>query len=512
MKLLPLSVSIALLLLALFREGSAQSPNPSAEIDQIFQKFYEYTAFQGVVLVADRGEVVYQHAFGQANREWSVPNTLDTRFNIASVSKQFTAVLILRLVEAGLLDLDRTISDYLPEYRSDVGRRVTLHHLLTHQSGIPNYTSLPYVWSDSLTQRYPTETLIRRFGSLDLEFEPGTRYRYSNTGYLLLGAIAERVTGEPFDVLLSQRVLLPLGLHNTAVDDRNALVDKRAFGYEKTTQGYRPVAGMYMKNLQGAGNLYSTVEDLFRWDQAWYTHDVLSKKEMKTLEKSYTETNVTWIPPYPSTYGYGVGLTEISLTKKKSVPMVFHSGHIKGFSSFYARFPENRQAVIILSNTGGISTVRMNEVTVEVLKVLHGLPPTLPERNLADDLYQVIEQEGIAPAVTYYHRLRDAFPYEFKNSQAQLTALGQRLRQEGDLASAVVIFQLNSDVHPHWSTYYELAEACLLVGEPENAERYYQESLSLNSRKDASQKEAYRETKAQLKRLRQQTRKSMSER
>ena len=503
---------LVLLLLILPWSLGAWAQGGADEIDQIFQKFYEHTAFQGAVLVADRGEVVYQRAFGQANREWSVPNTLDTRFNVASLSKQFTAVLILRLVDEGRLDLDRPISDYLPEYRSDVGQRVTLHQLLTHQSGIPNYTSLPYVWSDSLTQRYSTEALIRRFGSLDPEFDPGTHYRYSNTGYLLLAAIAERVTGEPFDTLITQRVLAPLRLQHTGVDDRSVLVEKRAYGYEKTTQGFRPVAGMYMKNLQGAGNLYSTVEDLFRWDQAWYSHALLSKKEVKTLEKSYTELNATWIPPYPSTYGYGVALADIPLTKKKSVPMIFHSGHIKGFSSFYARFPEDQQAVIMLSNTGGVSTTRMNEVTVEVLKVLHGLPHALPERNLADDLYQVIDQEGIAAAVTYYHQLRDAFPYEFNKSQEQLATLGQRLQQESDLANAVVIFQLNSDVHPHWSTYYQLAKACEQFDEPQNAERYYQQSLSLNPRKDASQKDAYRESKANLKRLRQQSRRSMSER
>ncbi len=492
--------------------ASGQPTDRSAEIDQIFQKFYEYSAFQGAVLVADRGEVVYQRAFGQANREWSVPNTLDTRFNIASLSKQFTAALILRLADEGRLDLEGSISDYLPEYRADVGQRVTLHHLLTHQSGIPNYTSLPYVWSDSLTQRYTTANLIRRFGSLDLEFEPGTHYRYCNTGYLLLAAIAERVTGESFDTLLTQRVITPLGLQRTGVDDRSTLVEKRAFGYERTTQGYRPVVGMYMKNLLGAGNLYSTVEDLFRWDQAWYTNALLSKKDVKALEKPYTEADANWIPPYLSTYGYGVGLTDIELTKKKSVPMVFHSGHISGFSSFYARFPEDQQAVILLSNTGEVSTARMNAVTVEVLKMLHGLPYSLPERDLADDLYQVIHQEGIAAAVTHYHQLRDAFPYEFKNSQAQLSALGQRLQQEGDLASAVVVFQLNSDVHPHWSTYYQLAEACVQVGEPENAERYYQQSLSLNPRENTSQKDAYRTTKTVLKRLRQQSRQSMSER
>ncbi|MGB3852355.1 MAG: serine hydrolase [Tunicatimonas sp.] len=501
---------LLLLLLTVSWRANAQRADRSDQIDEIFQKFYASAAFQGTVLVADQGEVIYRRAFGLANREWNVPNTLDTRFNIASVSKQFTAVLILRLADEGVLDLDRTITDYLPEYRPDVGRRVTLHHLLTHQSGIPNYTSLPYVWSDSLTQRYPTETLIRRFGSLDLEFEPGTRYRYSNTGYLLLAAIAERATGQAFAELLTQRVLAPLGLQNTGVDDRNTLLAKRAFGYEKTTQGYQPAAAMHMNNLLGAGNLYATAEDLFRWDQAWYTHALLSKKQVRLLEKSYTEADTAWIPPYASTYGYGVGLTEIPLTKKKTVPMVFHSGHIRGFSSFYARFPEDQQAVVMLSNTGGVSTARMNAVAVAVLQALNGLPYSLPERALADDLYRAIDREGIAAAVAYYHRLRDAFPYEFKDARQALAALGQRLQREGNLADAVVIFQLNSDVYPHWSTFYHLAEACVQINELDNAERYYERSLSLNPRKSSEQKEAFRAAKASLKRLRQRSPSSVS--
>ncbi len=488
----------------------AQPSDKVQAIDQIFQKFYEYESFQGAVLIADQGDIIYQRAFGQANREWSVPNTTDTRFNIASLSKQFTAVLVLQLVDEGKLHLDSTISAYLPEYRSDIGRRVTVHQLLTHQSGIPNYTSLPYVWSDSLAIRYTTHDLIRKFGSRDLEFSPGTQFQYNNTGYLLLSAIAEAATGESFNTLLTRRVLLPVPLQHTAVDDRSQLIPRRAFGYEKTTQGFHPVAGMYMGNLQGAGNLYSTVEDVYRWDQALYADNLLPKKWLKAMMKSHTPASASWLPPYENTYGYGVGIAEVQLATKKTIPMIFHSGHIKGFSSFYARFPEDQQAVIILSNTGNVSSARMNEITQEIVKVLHGLPYTLPQRDLATDLYQVIQQEGIEAAVAHYHYLRDAFPYEFQDSAEKLDALGQRLQREGTMTQATIIFQLNTDVNPHWLTFYRLADACAQLGEPENAQQYYEKSLSLNPKRTSPEKSTYRQTKNALKRLRKTTRASVN--
>ena len=483
-----------------------QSQDKVAAIDQIFRKFAEYESFQGTVLVADHGEILYEQAFGQANREWSVPNTVDTRYNIASLSKQFTAVLVLQLVEEGVLHLDSTINAYLPVYRQDVGSQVTLHHLLTHQSGIPNYTSLPYVWSDSLMLHYTTDELLTKFGSRDLTFRPGSQFRYSNTGYLLLSAILEAVTGEPFDTLLNRRITVPLHLSRTGVDDRSRLIEQRAYGYEKTTKGFHPVEATFMRNLQGAGNLYSTVGDLYRWDQALTDNTLLPKKKMRALIKPHTEASTQWIPPYENTYGYGVGLTEIALTKKKTIPMVFHSGHIKGFSSFYGRFPEDQQAVIILSNTGNVSTIRLNEVTLEIVKVLHGLPYTVPQRDLAADLYQVIQQEGIEATVAHYHHLRDAFPYEFQDSSEKLDQLGQHLQSEGDMKNAVVIFQLNTDVHPHWQTFYQLANACLALKEYENAAQYYEKSLSLNPKRTSAEKTTYREVKDTLKELKKRSR------
>ena len=501
---------LSLLMGGLVSGFCALGQNNVQAIDQLFRKFAEYESFQGTVLVADQGEVIYQQAFGQANREWGVPNTIETRFNIASISKQFTAVLILQLVEEGKIYLDSTLSAYLPTYRPDVGRRVTIHHLLTHQSGIPNYTSLPYVWSDSLTVRYTTDELIHKFGSRDLEFEPGSQFSYNNTGYLLLGAVAERVTGLPFDTLLAQRILRPLHLAHTGVDNHARVISQRADGYEKTTKGFHPVTPTYMDNLKGAGSMYSTVNDLYRWDQALYTHDLLPRKWLRTMTKSHSSSSNHWLPPLANSYGYGVGLAEISLTKKKTVPMIFHSGHVKGFSSFYARFPEDKQAVILLSNTANVSSVRMSELTQEVLNVLHGLPYTLPQRDLAADLYQVIQQEGIEAAVAHYHYLRDAFPYEFQDSNQRLDQLGKRLQSEGDKETAIVIFQLNADINPHWSNFYQLANACLALGETDNAEYYFEKSLSLNPKRTSPEKETYREVKDTLKELRKRGRESIN--
>ncbi len=144
----------------------------------------------------------------------------------------------------------------------------------------------------------------------------------------------------------------------------------------------------------------------------------------------------------------------------------------------------------------------MNEITQEIVKVLHGLPYTLPQRDLATDLYQVIQQEGIEAAVAHYHYLRDAFPYEFQDSAEKLDALGQRLQREGTMTQATIIFQLNTDVNPHWLTFYRLADACAQLGEPENAQQYYEKSLSLNPKRTSPEKSTYRQTKNALKRLR----------
>ncbi len=491
---------IVLLLLLFFQETSAQSK--TEVIDQIFRKYHEYENFQGAVLVAEAGQVIYRQAFGLANREWNVANQPDAKFNIASLSKQFTAMLIMQLVEEGKIHIDSTLSAYYPEYRQDIGRQVTVRQLLTHRSGIPNYTSLPYVWSDSLQNHYTKAQMVQKFCSNDLEFRPGSRYQYNNTGYFLLSMIIEKVTGKDYDTVLAEKILRPLGLQNTAADHRDTVLYKRAYGYEEQGEGFTNAAVMYMQNLQGAGNLYATVDDLFAWDRVLYSDKLVSKKTIQAMQTAYSEPSATWIPPYANSYGFGMGVADVGLKNKKTTPIVFHSGHIKGFSCFFARFVEEQHTVIMLSNTGNVSTARMNDIAQQVKNVLYGLPYQIPERSLAPELLRVIESRGIDAAMQHFDYLKKSFPYEFKHVQEDLEQVGATLVDKNETAEAIAILTLNARLNPNWMAYQKLAAAYRRHNDPEQAVLFYKKAMDLNPRRSQTEKQAHGEAKRAMKEIR----------
>ncbi len=476
--------------------------NPTL-LDELFTKYHRYEDFEGAVLVAENGQTVYQQAFGLANREWDIPNHVDTKFNLASLSKQFTAALVLLLAEEKKIELDSSLSHYYPAYRPDVGTKVTVHQLLTHTSGIPNYTSLPAVWTDSLVLRYTPDELVEKFGSMDLEFEPGTGYQYNNTGYFLLSILIEKVTGQPFEQVLQEKILTPLGMNNTDVDDRSEIIKHRAYGYVKNLEGYTNASPMYMKNLQGAGNMYSTVEDLLLWNNALYGGKLLSKKSLQLMTEAHTQESDGWIAPYPNSYGYGLGIATLPAPsgKGKSLKMYFHSGHISGFSSFMVHFPESHHTIILLSNTGGTSTSRMNEITQEAKNILYGLPYQMPQRALSSTLLKVTREEGVEAAIKKYHYLVSAFPYDYADTENELDKLATDLFTLQQPEAAFRMLELNAAVNPSWETYLYLARACHAKDEITEALNYYKKSLNVNPAKTDDEKKAKEEAKKNLKEL-----------
>ncbi|WPP52564.1 serine hydrolase domain-containing protein [Catalinimonas niigatensis] len=463
--------------------AEAQPTDKTQAIGEIFSKYHAYEHFQGAVLVAEKGEVIYKNAFGLANREWNIPNQVDSRFDIASISKQFTAMLIMQFYEEGRIHLDSTISVYYPEYRRDIGNQVTIHHLLTHRSGIPNYTSIPYVWSDSLVNRYDMDQLVKKYCSGDLEFKPGTRYSYNNSGYLLLSVILEKVSGLPFEVLLQKRIFSPSKMTNSGIDDRDKILDKRAYGYVRELEKYENARPMHMANLQGAGNMYATVEDLYLWDRALYVHQLLSRKGLREMMTPYSDSSDTWIPPYSNSYGYGMGLAKVSIGRNKETEMVFHSGHIAGYSSFIARFLEDEHLVVILSNTGNVSTARMNEITQEVKNVLYGLPYEVSKRSLRTSLYEISKEKGVEEAIRQYYHLTASFPYDFENTEEELLSLGRDLMALNMKAAAIEFFKLNANVNPGWKTFHTLGDVYYEDKKYKEASYYYKKSMSVNPKK-----------------------------
>src|SRR6186997_3266803 len=210
------------LLLAVSSALFAQQ-DKAAKIDDLVKRFNELGQFNGSILVSENGRVIYKQGVGLANMEWGIPNTPDTKFRLGSITKQFTATLTLQLVEQGKIKLDGKLSDYLPEYRADIGSKVTIHHLLTHTSGIPSYTDQPGFFENVSRNPYKVDEFVKKYASGDLQFEPGSKYSYNNSGYFLLGAIIERITGKPYEQVLKENIFDPLGMKNTGYDHHGTI-------------------------------------------------------------------------------------------------------------------------------------------------------------------------------------------------------------------------------------------------------------------------------------------------
>lgn len=304
----------------------------TAKIDEVMTLASKYGLFNGSVLVAENGKVIYKKGLGLANMEWNIPNTPETRFRLGSITKQFTATLILQLVEQGKVKLDGKLSDYLPDYRKDIGQKVTVHQLLNHTSGIPSYTGLPGFFNEISRDPYSVGDFVKKYASNDLQFEPGTKFSYNNSGYFLLGAIIEKVTGQPYERVLKEKIFDPLGMKNTGYDHHATILEKRASGYVKTPDGYVNAPYLDMSLPYAAGSMYSTVDDLYLWDQALYTDRVLSAQSKELMYK-----------PTLRDYAYGWFIAKAKLgTGTETVPSINHGGGINGFNTLIMRFQSRR--------------------------------------------------------------------------------------------------------------------------------------------------------------------------
>lgn len=253
------------LIVAFISAANAFAQDNVQKIDALVKQYYDYGQFNGSILVAEKGKIIYEKGFGMANMEWSIPVQPDTKFRIGSVTKQFTAALILQLVGEGKIKLDGKITDYLTDYRKDTGDKVTIHQLLNHTSGIPSYTGRPDFFAEVSRNAYKVADFVKKFASGELEFEPGSKFAYNNSGYFLLGAIVEKVTGKSYETVLAERICKPLGMTNTGYDNHSPLIQKRANGYEKRSTGYINAPYLDMSLPYAAGSMYSTVGDLFKW-------------------------------------------------------------------------------------------------------------------------------------------------------------------------------------------------------------------------------------------------------
>lgn len=467
------SISLLLILVLFSLSNNALTQEKPTQIEDLMQRYYDYRLFNGTVLVAEGGKVIYRKGFGMADMEWNIPNTPDTKFRIGSITKQFTATLILQLMEEGKIKLDRKLSDCLPYYRKDTGEKVTIHHLLTHTSGIPSYTNLPQFYEEISRDPYPVEDFIEKYCSGDLEFEPGSKFSYNNSGYFILGAIIEKTTGKTYEEVLRKKILDPLGMKNTGYDHYDTLIPARAEGYEKRLDGYENAPYLDMSLPYAAGAMYSTVEDLYIWDQALYSEKVLSKKMKELMFKPHEKA-------MGGNYAYGWLITEISLPETEGkIISIAHGGGINGFNTLINRLVTDNHLIVLFNNTGGTNLRAMSD---GIIRILYDKPYDYPKKPISEMLSKTIAEEDVKAAIEQYEDMKKNHPEEYNFEPRELNMLGYYLLQEmKNIKDAIEIFKLNVKAHPEDANAYDsLAEAYAKSGERELAIKNYAKSLELN--------------------------------
>lgn len=463
-KLIAICVVLQLFTLTNFAQNKAK------QIEQLLSKYNEYGLFNGSALVAENGKVIFKKGFGFANMEWNIQNQTDTKFRLGSISKQFTAFLIVKLAEDGKLKLDVPITTYLPDYPKANGDKITIHNLLTHTSGIPNYTDAPNFFKDKSRTPYTPEEFVKTFNNLPLQFTPGEKFNYSNSGYFLLGYIIEKISGKSYEQFLQETILTPLKMVNTGYDHSDIVLKNRASGYEKKGKTIQNAAYIDMSIPYAAGSLYSTVEDLYLWDQSLYTNKLLSEKSMDLLFKPYITTGGN------DFYGYGWSIEEGSNNTKNKVKIIEHGGGINGFNTIISRIPADKNLVVLLNNTGG--TV-LNEMNDAIRAILYNQPFDQPKKSLALELLDVFTTKGTLVGLDTYKKLKSDPKYTIK--EGDMNRVGYLLLMEGKKKEAIEIFKINVDTYPKSGNVYDsLGEAYLADGDKKLAIENYSKSVELD--------------------------------
>jgi D-alanyl-D-alanine carboxypeptidase len=344
----------------------AQTQAQTSRLETAIRDYVRAHHFDGAIVIQERGKLLYRRCFGIADRAFNIPMQNDTRFKIASITKAFTATLILQLYEQGKIDLDQPIKTYLPDYTGEGADKVRVHNLLNHTSGLPNIDQGLTSYEDGRRQGidhyqkvYTTDELIRKFCSGKLVREPGKAFDYNNAEYMILGKIIEKITGKPYEQALQERILQPLGMRDSGLLNQRDIVPKLSPTYMQRdgTTILENEMPTYIENWYAAGAMYSTTADLLKFANALFGAALLKPETLKLMLK-----------PGLDNYGYGVWISTWELGNGKKIKAVERPGGIMGANGVLFHILDDDATIIILSNT---NRTDLDDFPLQIAKALN---------------------------------------------------------------------------------------------------------------------------------------------
>jgi CubicO group peptidase (beta-lactamase class C family) len=354
------SASTVFLLIGSLPYVSVCEAQDTVRMEQIIQSHVTAKRFMGSVLVVRGDQVLLDKGYGYANLEWQIPDSPEAKFRLGSITKQFTAASILLLEERGKLKTDDPVKKYMPDAPA-AWDKITIYNLLTHTSGIPSFTGFPDYRSTEAAPTTP-EKLVARFRDKPLEFQPGEKWNYSNSGYVLLGYLIEKISGQSYKDFVQENIFKPLGMNDSGYDSNSAIILHRAYGYSPGPNG--PVNAGYidMSIPFSAGSLYSTTHDLLRWEQGLFGGKVLSAPSLKKMTA-----------PFKQDYACGLAVRTVNGHTE-----IDHGGGIEGFNTELAYYPDDKLTIVVLGNLNGDAP---GEIATQLAALVHGEKVVLPSER-----------------------------------------------------------------------------------------------------------------------------------
>jgi len=473
--------SVIIILLSLLACKETATNNENNTYAKFIHDMNEKGFTTGNILVYKDGEIVYQNEDGLRTIAPKEPLTLNSQFRLASVSKQFTGMAIMKLKEAGELEYDQTVKSILPEFPYD---SITVRHLLHHTSGLTDYEQVIHAnWKpEDATKTYilGNDEIIKEFYrvSPELDFKSGERWEYSNTGYLFLASIVEKISGKHFGVFLKENIFEPLAMNNTVLykyqQEPDPTMPNRVFGYKRALNQEDLELNDYniVNDVRGDGGIYSTLEDLFKWNQALVNHTI--------IPKSYLDE--AWSPGVlnngeQTNYGFGWEIR----SKENEPKVVSHSGGWVGFVTFLHNSVDDNDGFVLLTNNSGEN---IGAILNGLYSIMDDKPYVIPKYEIEKVMAKNIFEHDIDKGISTYHELKSDTT-QYSTSERRINILGYGLLELDKVDAALEIFKLNIEEYPESAnTYDSYGDALLLKGDSTNALKNFRICYKIDSTLD----------------------------